>query len=80
MSASATITRTKSYATPGRAARFAWKWIYTVTFESDDPNHAPFGLHHTGEPVNTSEADTLSQARGLARRAAQGGPIDETWR
>jgi hypothetical protein len=54
----ATITRDKSFPAPGRAAKFAWKWIYTIDFGEILPQ--------VGQ--RTATHDTLGSARASCKR------------
>ena len=78
---SARISRQKMHR---RGSRFAWHWSYTVTVTDPavDLVSAPFGRRADpdgyGQPLAETHADTLSQARGLAKRIP--GDVEETWR
>lgn len=59
-----TISRSKVYPCPGTNYRVAWKYVYTVVVP--------------GEPY-PFDGDSLSWARGLAKRYANGRKIVCTW-
>jgi hypothetical protein len=60
------IERAKQYATPGRNARFAWKWIYSYSVN--------------GGPAVTYGVDLGSLRAMLRRHLGRNATITETWK
>jgi hypothetical protein len=70
------ISRMKQYPLPGQNRRFAWRWIYNISWDAS--------LVFAGGLLDSSGADTLTLARSIAKRvnAENGGGhcIVEAWK